>query len=75
MRVTRERNSPWTRLRRRADSRTSADVGIVKTDSPDPVGVGQFITYLQNPPVEDRQPAVTAWSQGMPMSQHTGARA
>ncbi len=26
-------------------SRTSADVGIVKTDSPDPVGVGQFITY------------------------------
>jgi uncharacterized repeat protein (TIGR01451 family) len=26
-------------------ARTSADVGIVKTDSPDPVGVGQFITY------------------------------
>jgi uncharacterized repeat protein (TIGR01451 family) len=26
-------------------SRTSADVGIVKTDSPDPVGQGQFITY------------------------------
>jgi len=26
-------------------SRTSADVGIVKTDSPDPVGVGQLITY------------------------------
>jgi uncharacterized repeat protein (TIGR01451 family) len=26
-------------------SRTSADVGIVKTDSPDPVGVGQFVTY------------------------------
>ncbi|MEA2328863.1 MAG: hypothetical protein QOE68_3822, partial [Thermoanaerobaculia bacterium] len=26
-------------------ARTSADVGIVKTDSPDPVGVGQLITY------------------------------
>jgi len=26
-------------------ARTSADVGIVKTDSPDPVGVGQFVTY------------------------------
>ncbi|HXH42060.1 MAG TPA: C25 family cysteine peptidase [Thermoanaerobaculia bacterium] len=26
-------------------ARTSADVGIVKTDSPDPVGVGQYITY------------------------------
>ncbi len=26
-------------------ARASADVGIVKTDSPDPVGVGQLITY------------------------------
>jgi uncharacterized repeat protein (TIGR01451 family) len=26
-------------------ARTSADVGIVKTDSPDPVGEGQLITY------------------------------
>jgi uncharacterized repeat protein (TIGR01451 family) len=26
-------------------ARTSADVGIVKTDSPDPVSVGEFITY------------------------------
>ncbi len=26
-------------------ARTGADVGIVKTDSPDPVGVGQLITY------------------------------
>jgi uncharacterized repeat protein (TIGR01451 family) len=26
-------------------ARTSADVGIVKTGSPNPVGVGQFITY------------------------------
>ena len=26
-------------------ARTNADVAIVKTDSPDPVGVGQFITY------------------------------
>jgi uncharacterized repeat protein (TIGR01451 family) len=26
-------------------ARTSADVGIVKTDSPDPVGVGQLVTY------------------------------
>lgn len=26
-------------------ARTSADVGIAKTDSPDPVGVGQLITY------------------------------
>jgi len=26
-------------------ARTNADLAIVKTDSPDPVGVGQFITY------------------------------